>query len=564
MEGLAYYVVQPVSNTPILPDTPVSELGDLGGNIEITAAAGEYEPASFVIKATKRLDGPILLSAGNLIGENGEISASEIEIKLVKVWYQAKRAWFEIGMPAENDTKVLVPELLLNDVGLIKVDQNEKRNYLRVESASGIEYLSKGSTVRLEKPVYNLAPDYRLTDAPRLEPVSLDTDKNLQVWVTVNVKREIPAGQYRGSLFIHDINQRKVGEIPMIVNVLPIILSQSRLEYGMYYLGRLHESKRESLSAYYKSEEQLRVELQDMVDHGINNPIIYQVYYESPELFLRYMTIRQELGMDNGTLYFMYLNSNNVADFNELEKFKNAIRLVKSLVKPYGTNEIYLYGKDEAKGQALTDQKNAWNIAHELGVKIYAAGYEGTFESVGNELDLFVLARSPMREEADKFHSVGNKIFSYANPQGGVENPYVYRLNYGLLLWASGFDGAMIYPYQHSFGDAWNDSDHVSYRDHNFTYPTSDGVVRTIAWEGLREGIDDVRYVTMLEEAIAQARTSGTSKGAALVAKADSFLIPLREELNSLNRYEKPSILRVVDLDVIRKEMIQLLLDFQE
>ena len=45
----------------------------------------------------------------------------------------------------------------------------------------------------------------------------------------------------------------------MIVNVLPIILSQSRLEYGMYYLGRLHESKRESLSAYYKSEEQLRV-----------------------------------------------------------------------------------------------------------------------------------------------------------------------------------------------------------------------------------------------------------------------------------------------------------------
>ena len=92
MEGLAYYVVQPVSNTPILPDTPVSELGDLGGNIEITAAAGEDEPASFVINATKRLDGPILLSAGNLIGENGEISASEIEIKLVKVWYQAKES----------------------------------------------------------------------------------------------------------------------------------------------------------------------------------------------------------------------------------------------------------------------------------------------------------------------------------------------------------------------------------------------------------------------------------------------------------------------------------------
>ena len=59
----------------------------------------------------------------------------------------------------------------------------------------------------------------------------------------------------------------------------------------------------------------------------------------------------------------------------------------------------------------------------------------------------------------------------------------------------------MDYAYQHQFGPSiWNDFDDVAdhYRDHVFAYPTTDGVIDTVQWEGWREGVDDTRYVASL------------------------------------------------------------------
>ena len=45
-------------------------------------------------------------------------------------------------------------------------------------------------------------------------------------------------------------------------------------------------------------------------------------------------------------------------------------------------------------------------------------------------------------------------------------------------------------------------------RDLTFAYPTSHGVVDTIAWEGYREGIDDIRYGSTLNLVIQNADQS--------------------------------------------------------
>jgi len=67
----------------------------------------------------------------------------------------------------------------------------------------------------------------------------------------------------------------------------------------------------------------------------------------------------------------------------------------------------------------------------------------------------------------------------------------------------------MDYAYQHSFGHVWNDFDDVHYRDHVMAYPTVDGVIDTLQWEGYREGVDDTRYLATLLEAI---RAAGPEK----------------------------------------------------
>ena len=88
----------------------------------------------------------------------------------------------------------------------------------------------------------------------------------------------------------------------------------------------------------------------------------------------------------------------------------------------------------------------------------------------------------------------GMKLLSYGHPQGGCVTPETYRRNYGLLLWQWGFDGAMTHAYQCGYGFIWNDFDGL-YRDENMTYPTADGVIDTLQWEGYREGVNDLRYL---------------------------------------------------------------------
>jgi len=173
--------------------------------------------------------------------------------------------------------------------------------------------------------------------------------------------------------------------------------------------------------------------------------------------------------------------------------------------RPFGYNEVYFYGIDEARGEGLKAQRAAWATVQEAGGKSFVACYKGTFEAMGDLLDCAVLASRPDPKEAAKWHGVGSDAFCYAFPQVGNATPDTYRRNFGLVLWKAGFDGAMDYAYQHGFNHVWNDFDSTSCCDHNFSYPTVDGVVGTIQWDGFREAVDDVRYVTTLEQAIEDA-----------------------------------------------------------
>jgi len=60
----------------------------------------------------------------------------------------------------------------------------------------------------------------------------------------------------------------------------------------------------------------------------------------------------------------------------------------------------------------------------------------------------------------------------------------------------------------------WNDFDDTGYRDHCFTYPTEQGPIATIQWEGFREAVDDMRHLRTLEEAVETAHDSDDARRA--------------------------------------------------
>ena len=177
----------------------------------------------------------------------------------------------------------------------------------------------------------------------------------------------------------------------------------------------------------------------------------------------------------------------------------------------------------------------------------------GFFDLVGDLLDLPIMARMSA-DEVPRVHDIGHQIYNYSMPQGGEEQPFKYRYFFGHWLLRSGMDGSHTYAYQHalglgeSMGRPWDDFDNAIYRSHMLTYPTVDGIVGTLQWEGVRAAVDDVRYATTLREAATSAIGSADPAAVALGEAARAWL----EQVDILG-----------DLGALRREMVDHILELQ-
>ena len=557
----------PVIGDPILPhDNLVSASiteSTVTNGLRVIAAKGEYESVSVVIHARKDISG-LILEADDFQKEGGGqiIPRDEIDIRAVKCWYQSGEAW--IGLGPSKTLRKLTPELLLKNDGLVRVDEGEEKNYMVLQFPGGKKEIWISDPKNKVGSGISLCPEeFPVRDSKLLLPLDLKAEVNKQYWMTVRVPEDAKAGVYTSWIRIKS-GKDELGGIALRLRVLPFSLPLPKTWYdagkdfvsSIYYRGELNASYPDgSISCGWKNEEQLRAELRDMLAHNIFNPICFQglglprIRNEGIQGLGTYLRIRNEQGMKGLPLYWIGESMGNPQDEAGLEKLREKVRQARAIAATYGVKDVYFYGIDEARGELLLSQRKAWDAVHQAGGKMFVSGYKGSFEKVGDYmLDILVQASAPICEEAAKWHSAGHKIFSYANPQSGPENPELFRHNFGLLLWKAEYDGACTYAYQAAAEHIWNDFDHESYRDHVFSYPTVDGVVPTLAIEGYREGIDDIRYGTLLKSLILENKGKRGTK-LEVAKSAENYL----ETLNVKR-----------DLGVIRLEMIDYILKLMD
>lgn len=550
------YVTRPITSqmvTPFAQELP----GGLAGRVALNACAGQTEPASLVLWAPEPLAG-VMVKATDLSGPAGNIPAANVDVKWVKCWYKGGNAPY--GIAVVRDRKALIPQLLLNDDSLVKVDLVGQHNSLKLSFPEGPRYVPIddpkvvpwGSRMELK--------DFPVKDSPTLLPADLPAGRNKQVWVTVRVPESAAPGSYAGSLIL-SAGGKELGRLALTVRVLPFKLSPPKTHYdptqdftySLYYWGWLDPTGRGSISYNQKSVEQFRAELEYMRDRGIVAPCMIwpaSMIYDDERAFRQHLQIAKEVGFSGRPLVF---GSSDVigapAAPTDLEALKARIRRTVAIAREYGFPEVYFYGIDEATGDTLKNERVAWKAVHEAGGKVIVSGFEGQYEAVGDLLDLFNRAGDPMAEQPERWHKLGHKLWNYGNPQTPVEDPLIYRRNYGLYLWRADFDGENTYCFMDSEGLTWNDFDGPAYRDHTVAYPTVDGVVATLEMEGFRAGTDDVRYATTLRLVIARAMQG---KDPALQARAQGDL----KWLDGLDT-------RTADLDQVRLQMIERILALQ-
>ena len=529
------WVVPPFSNKMVFPN---SNLGspDSAPVLRIVATPGEKEAASVVIRSNKEMAGAFL-SASALTGKAKTIPRDNIDIKYVKVWYQATDDPDNIHnfrIKKNRSVRFLTPELLLKDPDLIRVDRTRKENLIRTKVGSEAIYRNISAYGQNTGTLVETADEMPIEDARSLQPLALEALSSQQILITVQVDANTEAGEYSSNLTIKN-NDRVMRSIPLILKVLPFKLTQSPLLYSIYYRGQLNHQNA-TVSSEFKTIQQLRQELIDIKEHGIRYPVFYQgnsnpasrkliEYLRRPDLLNEYLTVLNKLKFPTDRLFYLGWGANRAI------KSKRKTQGIMQIAGKHSYKNIYFYGKDEAAGKELRAQRSTWSAVHKLGGKVFAANNRHDLLEMGmaDLLDVAVIGGRLNPKEAENLRRGGvKKVLSYGNPQSAVENPYLFRRNYGIKLWASGYDGAMIYAYQHGFGSIWNDFDHTRFRDHCLTYPTRTGVIGTLAWEGFREAVDDVRYIATLEKKLQNLNGTDGKRVQQLNERASSLIRSLK------------------------------------
>ena len=484
---LSLYPRKAITNNWPLPTTyPLPE--PAGGQMIVQATPGEYEATAFTLHAFDKLSNVNIL-VGALRGADGTIRPRAIDIRLVKYWYQSakgsiSREW-KFGVFPKS---FLLPELLVHNDTLVKVSTRKKINYLKVTGQNGKSYYLDISSTPSPLP-----KNIVVSDSATLQPFDVGMGKNKQVWITIHVPENQKAGVYTGVVRV-TVNGQPSSDLNLKLQVLPFHLAEPSIDYAIYYRGTLARQV-DTISDGPKTLAQYTKELKDIRNHGIQAVTVYDQEPDVEEA----LDLRKALGFRTDKAFLVGTGTGTPNDREQRAALTARVRREVAEARRAGYVTTYFYGKEESHGATILQQRKTWEAVHRGGGKVFTAVYPGAINYVGDLLDLANIANVLDKGLAARWHRHGKLVFSYSNPQSGIEEPETYRRNYGLKLWCAGYDGAMIYAYQAQMGpNIWNDFDSPVYRNEVFAYPTSNGVVDTIEWEGLRAGIDDVRYATTL------------------------------------------------------------------
>ena len=206
------------------------------------------------------------------------------------------------------------------------------------------------------------------------------------------------------------------------------------------------------------------------------------------------------------------------------EMYQGVKKLKQYFDKEYGKLGIkdwMSFASDEPKpgNKYAVQALKAWKAA---GAKTYCTAYFGTYINMAKHLTDPCIgygnkqSRDLIKKDNARQWMIGDGCYIGKHEMGR------HRRRVGINFYLSGTYGCAIWRWGGSHGDPFNDFDGVEYRapepaDQLLAYPQMKeknnwksylGPIPTIAWESIREGINDYKYLYVLQQTITQALNS--------------------------------------------------------
>ncbi len=493
-------------------------------------AKDEYTSVSFMIFPYHDIE-KLEFEISDLKGENGGIiPKSEIEMKYVQCWFQPGWNSYFNGHGSYN------PGLLLNDPTLLKIDEQTTVNYLRIDYPDGPKYCDitiPGSV--LKHPGFNWMFE-PVKDADTLQPIPCKFGKNCQMWMDIHAPKDSKAGIYRGTVKIK-ADGKNAGSFTLALRVLPFELPLPMTQFDPkkpftqhlcsgYSIG--------SLSAGLKDPDHAR----DLVWRHIINQKKHSMFMQPFSLnidrtdeFLETLEMQRKAGLriqiingpgaipnvkDEGVpLYVSATPERCAKDYAQWTE--NLDKYEKFLDEHLGRHDLlYFQSVDEAQDAGtfrfMMGHKQA---AMRHSFKTMTTGWEENYQNDTCCEVYHTTAAHVDWRNARKWHYIKGEITSYAAPFIGPDNPELMRRTHGLEMYKNDYDGWWELAYDSGRYHTW---DHrfgydTTYRPFRFVVDVPTGpIINTIAFCGMREGQDDVRYATLMDSLINECIESGDPK----------------------------------------------------
>ena len=544
-ENFALQVTEPLSQETVMPYA-IPQRGEFTDETRLFLCRGESEPLSLVVHAFKPLTVKNV-SVGELSGPGGA-KLKVRDVSLVKRWIRSGGAWLSYL----NDPRArnLVPDLLLHDDGLIRVDETARRNYLRLDWPTGTTYADCSDPA---DGFLRWDPYLPFKDADTLQPVKIgEAGRNQQFLLTFRAEQDTKPGDYRGTVTVSTDAGDK--SLKLLVKVLPVDLPAQGSPYhnlARTYITHVNSMPDAEGATYAERVAFAKAIMKDTAEHSINH---LTDAWQSPES----TAIAREAGLVPDRIFgfphaalgggkppywlcfFPGESRKTLSQADRAAGMRAAKRASRKWKQNFdqefpGSEQWALYHSESTAWMTLGLMQGEENpVLHDLGIRLFAHGWDNNSQYATDSQDMHS-STAISSEEAQRWHSAGDEVINYADPFPGGENPYWFRMRPGAMMYFAGYDGQMMHGYR-QWRTPWNEwavdwGGDGTYRNFCLCYPMKGGWIRTLSFEGFREAYEDVRYFTCLKKLATQ-----------YVASADNDLRrEAKRALRWLDRVERDS-----------------------
>jgi len=324
-------------------------------------------------------------------------------------------------------------------------------------------------------------------------------------WLTLRMPDEQPAGLYTGTVTFAPQDGPK-HTFSVVLRVYPFKLREPPGEvFGMYWGRR-----------YVLYPQTIRQQFADLRAHGCNGITLdvapnggfdaqgkLQLDFSEMDEIIK---LAQEAGLTSpipwhgaGRIPSM-LAASFESDLGR-ERYKQIVAAIVAHAKQAGWPPILFYPVDEPPKEQIL--KYLPLIKEVPGALTYCTPNNiSTGLATVHTMDYACWQQQSANDATRAATQAAGRTFWFYSSNYGEDSQRV-RLRSGFFRWRMGATGMFYWHYQAPHGDPFNALDAVA--DHCVAFPTPDGLLPSIGWEGQREGQDDYRYAKMLEWLIERA-----------------------------------------------------------